>query len=196
MNDNTEYEKLIDERFAALPSVVQDAIVSVDVEAHLRELANKHQLHVDQWQTLANEVQLTLLGVKLPSDLTGNLEAQLNVSANVAEMLANDISEIVFEPIRQELERQLDHPDAKRPEVSDMDTARAQVLANQPQANNPQTASEMAGIHSDLPLVIPATPPTAPPDKKVERAQIAPSYKSGEVSAQRSGPDPYREPTQ
>jgi hypothetical protein len=188
MDEQQEFDDLIKERFQKLPKVVQDAIESADVEAHLRELANKHQLHVDKWEILQNEVQLTLLGVKPPSDLAGNLASELQVAPDVAEALAKDVSETVFEPIREELERELDHPDAKPAEVSDVEALRTQTLNA---SDTPQHASE-------LPMVLPATPPPPPPEKKVERAAGAPAYKPGEVSADRSAAhtDPYREPPQ
>lgn len=182
MDNDNEYGQLIQERFKLLPKVVQDAITSADVEQHLRELANTHKLHLDQWETLENQVMLTLLGVENSEDLQKNIQTEVNVDAETAKTLTADISRIVFEPIRQELERQLEHPEAKVEAVSDVEAARTQVLAAEPKPATPPIA--------------PATPPAAGPTKKVERTPISESYKAGETSASRTSvhDDPYREP--
>ncbi len=180
-NTDTELEKSLKERFEKLPMVVQNAITSADVEKRMRELADTHKLHLDQWQSLENEVMLTLLGVQPIENLEKNLENEVNVSAEVAASLAGDISKIVFEPIRQELERELEHPDAKAATVTDVEAARAQMLTTE--------AAPAA------PVVAPATPPAEAPTGKIERAPVSESYKAGETSAARKSvhDDPYRE---
>src|SRR3989338_4659438 len=96
-----ELDKTLLARLKELPIVVQTAIESADVEQRLRDLANTHKLHVDQWQSLENEVMLTLLGFADPQELAENLKENVKVSGDVAALLAADISHIVFEPIRQ-----------------------------------------------------------------------------------------------
>ncbi len=178
---NTELEKALKERFGKLPKVVQDAIMSADVEKRMRELADTHKLHIDQWQALENEVMLTLLGAQPIEDLEKNLKSEVNVSDDIASALAGDISKIVFEPIREQLERELQHPDAKAAAVSDMEGMRTQVLHD--------SATPAA------PAVLPATPPAAAPTGKIERAPVSESYKAGETSVARKSvhDDPYRE---
>lgn len=170
----------IHERFKELPKVVQNAITSADVQKQLRELADTNKLHLDQWQLLENEVMLTLLGFQAPEELADNLKADLDVSADMSRALAADISRIVFQPIREELERELEHPDAKAAEVSGIEAARAQMLGE---------AVALA------PVVLPATPPQAPPTRKIERAPVSAAYKAGEPSTVRVSvdDDPYRE---
>ncbi len=180
-NTDTELEKALKERFEKLPPVVQNAITSADVEKRMRELADTHKLHLDQWQSLENEVMLTLLGVQPIENLEKNLISEVRVTAEIAKSLAGDISKIVFEPIRGELERQLEHPDAKAATVTDVEAARAQLLT---------TEAAPAPV-----AVAPATPPAEPPTAKAERAPISESYKAGETSAARKSvhDDPYRE---
>ena len=123
-----DLQQQIQERFAQLPLVVQSAITSADVDRHLRELANTQKLHLDQWETLENEVMLTLLGIQRGEDLEKNIVSQVGVASDVALTLAESINRVVFEPIRQELERQLEHPDARAKEVSGVEAARDQAL--------------------------------------------------------------------
>lgn len=184
-NTETELAKVLKDRFQKLPKVVQDAIMSADVEKRMRELADTHKLHIDQWQALENEVMLTLLGAQPIDGLEKNIQKEVGVAAEVAQSLTDAISKIVFEPIRQELERDLAHPDAKAADVSGVEAARAQILGSEEKPAAPAA-----------PAVLPATPPSEPPAAKIERAPVSESYKAGETSAARKSvhDDPYREP--
>jgi len=109
VNENQDELNLkLRERFKELPKVVQDAITSADVQKQLRELADTNKLHLDQWQLLENEVMLTLLGFQTPEELPNNLKADLDLPEAEARALAENISKIVFAPIRAELEHQLE----------------------------------------------------------------------------------------
>src|SRR5258708_2344229 len=116
MNDSKEQKTLVEtveERLAQLPKVVQNAIKSGDVKEHMQKLAERHKLHVDQWESLEREVQFTLLGFQPTEELEQNLKSEVGVTDEKAHELAVAIGESVFEPIREALERELDHPDAK-----------------------------------------------------------------------------------
>lgn len=200
----------LQERFAQLPKVVQEAITSADVEQHLRTLADTHKLHLDQWEKLENEVMMTLLGFQKTEDLQKNIERAVGADAATAASLASDISTIVFEPIRQELERQLGHPAAVAAQTSGMDDMRARVLADTREnpiipptatapviAPNPAVTAPVvapAPAVPAAPTVAPATPPTPPPAQKVERAAIAPPYTAAPSHERKTiEGDPYRE---
>jgi hypothetical protein len=177
-SDDKELDQLIDERFKLLPKVVQDAITSADVEKQLRRLADMHKLHLDQWEDLENQVMLTLLGIEDSDDLGKNIRDAIAVPQETAAALAADISKIVFEPIREQLERELGSPDAKAETTNAVEQVRTQVLAQEKAA-----------------AVAPATPPPQAPEQKVVRAPVSESYRAGETSASRKSvhDDPYRE---
>ncbi|MEK7098369.1 MAG: hypothetical protein AAB908_00545 [Patescibacteria group bacterium] len=185
---NTTLQQQLDEQFKQLPQIVQNAITSADIEKHLRALADTQRLHLDQWQKLENEVMLTLLGIQQIESLQRNIQSEVGVTSEVAQELAESINKIVFEPIRQELERQLTHPDAQAKQVSDVEAARDQTLAG---ARSVPTAPSPSA-----PAVAPATPPAPALDVKVTRPSESTAYKPGETSAQRAAvhDDPYREP--
>lgn len=199
-----ELEKKLQERFAQLPKVVRDAVASADVEQHLRDLANIHKLHLDQWEKLENEMVLALLGFQQIDNLQENIKNEVHVDDATAAALAADISRVVFEPIREELERMLEHPEAKEKEISDVEAARAQVLAGQPVADNIQQSAASSNLDSATSYklqatsfpVVPATPPPPPPATRAERGPASGAYKSGEPSIVRKSveDDPYREP--
>lgn len=167
------------ERFAQLPEVVRNAITSADVEKALRSVSEKHKLHVDQWAKLENEVMLTLLGFQNAEDFPKNIQDEIGVAPDEAASLAADISTIVFEPIREELERGLEHPEAQEKKLSDAEVARTQILSQE----------------GGRPTLLPATPPPTKPTEKAVRAPISSSYSARQPSTERksvSG-DPYRE---
>ncbi len=180
--DTKKLDEQVQERFKTLPKVVQDAITSADIEKHLRELADTHKLHLDQWQSLENEVMLTLMGFQPSEELESNIKSEVGVSQEIASALAADISKIVFEPVRQELERELGNPQAKDAPKTDIELAREQVLATAKPATPPSVAA--------------ATPPAPAPTEKAARAPVSESYKAGETSVSRKSvhDDPYREP--
>ncbi len=179
MQDDKEFDDLIKQRFAQLPKVVQEAITSADVEKRMRELADTQKLHLDQWESLENEVQLTLLGVQPIEELQKNIKKEVGVDDATAKTLTEEISKIVFEPIREELERQLEHPDAKAANISAVEAAGKEAI-------RVETA----------PPVQPATPPAPANEEKAVRAPITETYKPGEASSERKTvhDDPYREP--
>lgn len=177
-------------RFDALPEVIQKAIKSADVQARLRKLADAQKLHLDQWQVLENEVVLALLGFSPFEDLIENIEKEVGVSREVAESLANEVSTSIFEPIREELERQLEHPEAQAKEVSGVELFAQEALANR-EVPIPST-----------PPISPATPPPPLPENKTVReapvsgGPASGAYRGGEASSARKDihDDPYREP--
>lgn len=177
----TDLDKKMDERFAQLPSVVQDAITSADTEKNLRALADTHSLHVDQWQLLENEVMLALLGFQPLESLAQNIEKEVGTTKEIAASLTSDISRILFEPIREELERGLGAPQAKAEQASDIDKLRDAVLSEAPK-------------HSPA-AVLPSTPPAPKPTVGTIVVPGNASYKPGVPSHERKviADDPYRE---
>ena len=170
--DDKELQGKLEERLKSLPKVVQNAITSAGVESHLRMLAETHKLHLDQWQVLENNVMLTLLGFQDPKELKQNIKDDVGVSDEIAGAIAADISRIVFEPIREELERALEHPDAQAKDETGVEKMTAQILAPAPIAPIPTN-----------------------PDSKAIRAPLSDVYKAGETSTDRKTvhSDPYRE---
>jgi hypothetical protein len=97
----------IKDRLAELPPTLAGAITSSDLEKHLRVLARKHKLMLDQWSVLQERVVNTILGFEEAEDLEQNIAAALSLSTEAAGALAEDISVEVFVPIREGLEELL-----------------------------------------------------------------------------------------
>jgi hypothetical protein len=183
--DEKNLDAKIAERFKQLPKVVQDAITSADVEQRMRALADTQKLHLDQWEALENEVMLALLGFQPIEDLQKNIKSEVGVTDEMAKTLTEEVSKIVFEPVRQELERQLEHPDAKAAQMSGVEQAQKEILG---------TPAAPAALST--PAVLPATPPAPAKEEKAVRAPVSETYKSGQTSMERKEvhEDPYREP--
>ena len=184
-NTPFDVEKAFAERLALLPPVVQQAIQSADLEKHLRALADSHKLHIDQWELLENEVKLALLGFEDAEKLPDNLRDVVGVDAQTANDLAVAINNEIFEPIREELERALTHPEAKVAAVDGIEQARQDALALARQTGEGTPAA-----------VQPATPPAQKPEGIAARAPISETYKPSIPSTARKDVhgDPYREP--
>ena len=176
-------EQKLKEGFAKMPKVVQDAITSADIEKRLRALSDAHKLHLDQWGKLENEVMLTFLGLERAEDLTANIREHVGVSDEVARSLALAISTAVFDPVRSELERELEHPDAQAKTTTVLETVAAGVLASSNDSVKPLAPA-------------PISPLLAPPETKAVRAPLSEAYRTGQASTQRKDVhnDPYREP--
>lgn len=170
-------EKIIQERLKELPVPVQKAITSTSVEARLRDLSNEYKLHLDQWQALENEVMLTLFGFQPVDDLEKNVRESVGVDGTTAQKLTNHIVHDIFEPIREELERELAHPEAKEKELDTAQKAQGAIAAEHPA----QTIQKQAAAQ----------------EPAVVRAPLSEHYTQGETSTSRKATDgdPYREPT-
>lgn len=198
MSPENDLQTLIRERLASLPLVVRQAIASSDVEGHLRTLANTHKLHLDQWEILENQVMLALLGIRRAEEMEEHISQEVGVSIEIAKVLAEDINIHIFEPIREELERQLEHPAAEEKVVSDIQAAGEQQLQGareQSESNHEDTPSQTVEASPAPSMTPPGTPPAPKTDVKVTRPSESTAYKPGETSAARATvhDDPYRE---
>lgn len=178
-SSETDLSSKLAERFKELPKPVQNAITSADVQKHMRQLADMHKLHLDQWQSLENEVMLTLLGFQETEDLEENIRHEVNLPGDVAKAIADDVSRVVFEPVRKELEREL--------------------AGNGGSAAPEHASGEVAIEEPEKPsLTIAPTPlstPSPAPATKVERPPVSASYTPQLASHERKtiDDDPYRE---
>lgn len=92
-------------KFAALPEDVKEAIGSVNSAEKIRQVAKKHQLHIDQVGELGTQTGLVMLGVLPPRDFVKALTDKLQVTPEVARAIAADINTEIFNQIRESLKR-------------------------------------------------------------------------------------------
>lgn len=183
---NVQHEDVVrelEEKLKTLPLSVQNAVTSVNPKNKLQNLSQKHRLHLDQWQLLEEEVMFAILGIEPAAKLNANLKRELGISDDIANSLAKDVSDLIFVPIRQELERQLEHPEAQEKQLSGVEAAREQALG------------EEKADEASTPTMPAPTPPAPKAEASVARAPASGAYKPGEASTARKSiaDDPYRE---
>ncbi len=196
--DDNDLNTQLAARFKQLPKPIQDAITSADVAARMRELAEKHNLHTDQWGILENEVMLTLIGFQPTEDLAKNIGQEVGLQEDAASALAADVSKIVFEPIREELRKQLGEATGNNSTLDALVEEPAPPLSDPAPAPTPpvELAPEQPLV-AKVPaaVVAAATPPKGAPTKTVARAPTSSSYAAASPSHERKAieGDPYRE---
>jgi len=183
MMQDDNLEQAITKRIKELPVVLQHSIANADIAKNLRSLAELYKLHLDQWDVLENEVMLALLGFQPIEKLRENIEHEVGVPADVGAKLTSDISRLVFEPIRAELERELADSEQRTENREQTFGEGEQKIESSEQRPTP---------------VVPATPPPPAPTGTAVRAPISESYAAQEPSHTRKviEGDPYREQIQ
>ncbi len=88
------------ERFASLPTVVQNYLYSDEMTAALEDVGKKHSLHVDQIGSLEWEVVSVILGFTEPADFVEILEDALEIDEVQAQGIAKDVDVEIFQHVR------------------------------------------------------------------------------------------------
>lgn len=96
-----DVEKQIEARLAELPQEVRDAVLSADLPAQLQEIGRRNNLHIDQIGKLQDETMLVMLGFFDLDQFDEQLSQQLGIPPQAAAVLAQDVNEHIFMPIRQ-----------------------------------------------------------------------------------------------
>lgn len=100
-----ETQKIIAEQMKKLPKDVVTAIVSVDYKTKLQEITKRQRLLIDQAGKLEMETTLIMIGLEPLADFVGNLAREMNVNELRAREIALDVSENIFKPIRNSLQK-------------------------------------------------------------------------------------------
>lgn len=97
-------EKTFIEKIKALPVELQDAITSPEFGEKLEAVGEKHNLHIDQIDELANEILATMIGEAKSADFYDHIKKSLNLSDEGARSLTTDVNEQIFLPLRSALQ--------------------------------------------------------------------------------------------
>lgn len=185
-----DVQKIIQERFEQLPEQVRTAITSTRMNEQLREMEKKYGLHVDQWAVLENQIMLTVLGLADVSTMVDDIVAEVGIDKEKARTIVDDVALNIFKPMREELERELDNPDAKEKHVSGIEAARDEILSHEGKPASADASKESVATNGQ------ATSPTVPiAPAPVARGEAPAAYKPGMLSTERKEVhnDPYRE---
>jgi hypothetical protein len=165
----SDLESIID----GLHPVIKGSIRSAHTNEFLQTLVKKYRFSLDKFNALEAIVLMVLTGTITHDEMIETFISELGIERETASLLADDLNHGIFIPIREEIERQLDHPDAKAKEGTPIEDMTAEIL---------QSVSEQPAVA--------ALPP--------QDATITPggtSYHAGTPSTERKDVhnDPYRE---
>ncbi len=163
MNDD-----ILQKKFDSLPADIKAAITSTDVAQKLTDIGQKHQLHLDQVETLEEEVTLAMLGVTSLDDFVDRVEEKLNVDSDMAIDIATDVNEEVLLSIRESIQKiQLSQEENEAPEEVP-NAEREQILSD---IENPRPTAERG-----------ATPITNP-EREIAARSATDSFVADKLSA-------------
>jgi hypothetical protein len=100
-----ETQKIIQEQMKKVPEDIMMSIVSVDYQTKLQEIIKRQKLMIDQVGKLEMETTLVMIGLEPLADYVENLQRELEVSIIRAKEIAMDVSENIFKPTRESLQR-------------------------------------------------------------------------------------------
>jgi hypothetical protein len=211
----------IQAQFEKLPTEVQAAVSSTDVNNKIEAISQRHGLHMDQLSELVDEIGLIMMGLRKSSLFTSDLCSRLSVDRTVAQKIAQDVGNEIFSAIKKqlmELQRNIvDSAEGSVTENQNSDfqsiggftvepspmTARQQseetTIENKPDLiksiENPEPAPKSFVASNKIgtdPLVDHLlTTPVTVPPQIIER----PVNGASQTAPKSSGPDPYREAT-
>jgi len=100
MNDKKDINQMIEEQFLKLPKEVRSAITDTNLIQKTKDLATKYSLHIDQLGSLQNEIVFVMIGLEPSSVFVENIINELKIDTEQANLIANDVNETIFKPIR------------------------------------------------------------------------------------------------
>ena len=95
----------IREIYIKLPQDLKDAILGVDSTDIMRKIGEKHKLAIDKIGKMVGEAGYVMLGVTHPNEFIANLVERLEVDKEKARIIAQEINEQIFKPVRESLRK-------------------------------------------------------------------------------------------
>ncbi len=199
-----QYNDILDK----LPQEVRDVVLSLDTSQHLWKIGEKRNLQIDQIGIMHDMAMDAMMGIVATKNLVGELEKELHVSALEASVIARDIDENIFKPIKQTMvtlyagrapnkpssslvsfyEEDESHPELKRDNllkaIEDPTPAPVKVEVKKPIIQAPAapkvTETHVTVYHNELQNkeVIKSTQPTPTAPKAIPVQTVVPTEQS------------------
>jgi len=164
--------KEAEERFNTLPPEVQKFIYSPEMFAALKNIADKHKLHVDQLALLQAEVSSVMLGFTESQDFVSTLEENVRLEEAEAKLVATEVNDQVLLKIREVMK---------------------QLPKNQPNAPTPPPAPVAPAPVAPPAPQKPAEPHPAELMLSQKTVTTAPTVPAAPAKPEPYKADPYRE---
>ncbi len=87
--------------FWKLPQEIRDMVSSFETTKHIQIVGQKHNLHIDKIGELVDVTLDVMMGIVGTKDFVKELQDNLQISALEASVLARDIDENIFKPIKE-----------------------------------------------------------------------------------------------
>lgn len=94
---NEQYNKV----FWKLPQEIRDLVSSFDTTKHIQIVGQKHNLHIDQIGSLVDTTLDVMMGMIATKDFINELQDALQIGALEASVIARDVDENIFRPIKE-----------------------------------------------------------------------------------------------
>lgn len=98
-------EQILKVRFEQLPKDVKEAIMGTPWEEKLKQISDRHNLHIDQAGHLGEETVLVMFGIEHADNLIPNIAKHVEVSEEKAEAIAEDLNREIFLKVRESLKK-------------------------------------------------------------------------------------------
>lgn len=192
-------EKIIKERFEALPESIQEIILSSNYEDKLLEVSKKYNLNVEQMGKLELQTTMILMGLGHPDNFQAELTKDLDIDAEKVRQIVKEINDGIFAKIR-ELLKLMNTPPGEEPRLDDEVPApsteilkAAGVSAPAPDLSKPELPSGILAQKFSGSFQIPSTKT----EYTIPGVSSTPAEKQEPPAPQQTYPpkaDPYREP--
>ena len=113
-------QKIIIDKIKSLPEDIKTAISSVDRQLELQKITERQNLLIDQAGKLETETTLVMIGLEPLSGFVENLARELEIPLPRAKEIALDVSEHIFKPIRESLQKMSDKIEEESAESNNM----------------------------------------------------------------------------
>lgn len=98
-------KEFLEEQYRKLPVELQEALSSVEMISSIEKIARDNELLLDQAESLADEIGLTILGLTKTSEFTRNIQKRLSIDAAAAEIITSEVNTRIFLQIRAALKK-------------------------------------------------------------------------------------------
>ena len=212
-----DYTK-IEEKMKSLPEDLQTAMASTQTANLIQDIAEKHELDVEETGQLFDLTGYVMLGIIPSKTFVSELKKQLGINSIKANEIASDVNTDVFGSIRSSLQKiQADESTSETTATTNMQMEKDHVLNTIENPTSSTTVNPPINLLSEeYPLVIsgqksepiqktastaiptptiPSTPvKPAPSLNMMDRMMSSPVSTKTETVEKKIGTDPYREP--
>jgi hypothetical protein len=93
----TQYNNILDK----LPQEIRDVVLSLDTSNHIWKIGEKHNLQIDKVGSMHDLAMDVMMGIVATKDFVKELQDTLQIGALEASVLARDVDENIFKPIKE-----------------------------------------------------------------------------------------------